>query len=420
MKWFRRSKKKKQTRVVVIRFSIAALVTFLAGAVVVALIGKVPNRQWNATQAESVRHFHDAQHGVPYSISVVELDDQGVMWDPKQLEWSLDHLEEVFKAHPSGTIVMVFVHGWKSDASWSVDPEGRLSLFRRDLERIATRVVNDRDYDGSPGIAGVYIGWRGRSFTFPGTENLTFWNRRVAAHRAASVDLLEILLKINQITRSGEAVKLVMMGHSMGGLIVEKVLAPAIVTSALSKSAATSQIPVDIDLVVSANPATSALDASRLIEFFERNRCRMVTIDPAGQVKDAQGPIMVSINSEADLVNRISFPLGMWVNGLFLRYRRDSLPGVPSQRTLGIRAAGHEPTLVSHTAEIVDGELVLKTCEGHSDELPYWVIRVSDEISSGHSDVTNPWVNTLITDLMDRNHVFDPDIQLALQTGGSK
>ncbi len=398
----------------VIKFSLAALVTFMIAAVIVIFIGKVPNKQWNKTRAESIRQFSDPLHKNPYSVCVVELDDQGVMWDPQQLDWSLEHLQENISTHPAGTIVVVFVHGWKNDASYQDDGGGRLSRFRCELEGIAART--NQNYPGQPGVIGVYIGWRGRSFTFPGLENTTFWNRRVAAHRAASIDLLEIILKINQLTRFEKRVKVVVMGHSMGGLIVEKALAPAIVTSALSRSAATQQIPVDIDLVVSANPATSALDVWRLNQFFERNNCRMVTIDGTGKIENARGPAIASINSEADLVNRVSFPLGMSINSLFLRYRKDKEPGQPSQRTLGIRAAGHEPSLVSHSAAIIDGELVLKTHDGHQDGEAIWVIRASEEISSGHSDISNPWFSKLITELMVRNQVFEPDTQLAFQT----
>ena len=412
--WKRRSTGK--PRILVIRLGLAASVVIAASAVVIALIGNVPNRQWNTTHAESVRRFTDAKQGVPYSMSVVELDDQGVMWNPQQLQWSLDHLRESFSAHPAGSIVVVFVHGWKNDAAWSEGGEGRLQQFCDELEGIAARVVDGGEGNGPPGIVGVYIGWRGRSFTFPGMENLTFWNRRVAAHRAASIDLLEILLKINQLVRSEPHVKVVVMGHSMGGLIVEKVLAPSIVTSAISGSDASRYTPIDFDLVVSLNPATSALDTNRLMDFFERNKIRTVTVDNDGRIEPARGPLMVSINSEADLVNRVSFPLGMWINALFLRYRTETTPGEPSQRTLGIRAAGHQPSLISHTADIVDGRLVLTTREGHRDDAPYWVIQVTKEISSGHSDVTNSRLRSLVHSLMERNRVLDPDVQLALQT----
>lgn len=413
-----KSNPEKPSRVLVIRLSLAAVLTVLSLGIVVAFIGRAPNRQWNTTRAESVRSFEETEHGIPYSIAIVELDDQGVMWDVRQLEWMLAHLQGVVEAHPDGTIVEIFIHGWKQDAQWRQDGKGRLAQFRNDLESIAARTAAGGDFDSVPGIVGIYIGWRGRSFTIPGLENTTFWNRRVAAHRAASVDLLEILIKVTQLAGSYKDVKMVMMGHSMGGLILEKALTPAIVTSTLSKAASTEAVPIEIDLVVSANPATSALDAHRLIEFFKRNNAQLIMMDENGRIEPARGPLIISLNSEADLVNRISFPLGMWVNGLFLKYRTDTGTTSPSQRTLGIRAAGHEPSLISHTVAIEDGAPVLTTRPGHRDDLPYWIVQIPKEMSGGHSDVSNPLISRFVVDLMERNRVFDPDISLALSTRG--
>jgi len=401
----------------VVKLRIASLVTVLATAAALWIIGKVPNRQWNPTQETSIRRFQTPDGRSEYSICTVELDDQGVLWDPRQLDWTLEHLESVISASENGAILFVFVHGWKQDAAWHGGTKGRLALFRQDLERIADRAASEPDEPEPAPVAGVYLGWRGRSFSIPLLENLTFWNRRVAATRAASIDMLEVLLKIAAITRQDEQTKLVLMGHSLGGAIVERVLAPALVTAALSQPIGQRPVSVDYDLVVLANPARSALNADRLIRFFERNQARLVIVEEDGTVVPAGGPLIASINSDADMVNRLSYPLGMWVNSLFLRYRTDHTPDEPSQRRLGIRAAGHEQTLVSHEAWVTeDGNVDLRVLPDATDGSPYWVIRVPREISSGHSDVTGNLWGRLMIDLMERDRVFDLDASLALST----
>jgi len=402
----------------VLQLRIASVVSVLAGTVVLWLVGKVPNRQWNTTRETSVRRFATPDGRNEYSICTVELDDQGVMWDPRQLDWTAEHMGQVISASADGAILFVFVHGWKQDAAWHGGTKGRLALFRQDLERIAHRAASEPDEPEPAPIVGVYLGWRGRSFSIPLLENLTFWNRRVAATRAASIDMLEVLLKIAVTTRHDEPTKLVLMGHSLGGAIVERVLAPALVTAALAETTGRRPAAVDYDLVVLANPASSALDAKRLIRFFERNRVRLVVVDREGSVAPARGPLIASINSEVDMVNRVSYPLGMWVNSFFLRFRRDQPPGEPSQRRLGIRAAGHELSLVSHEARVTaDGRVDLRAQPTEGDGAPYWVIRVPDEISGGHSDVSGELWGRLMLNLMERNRVFDHEVSLALSTG---
>lgn len=404
---------RKKGRALVIRISLSTVLAVVAVVAVLWNIGHVANQQWNPTKEASVQRIPKPDGSGDYSICVVELDDQGVMWDPAQLDWTLEHLGETIRDSAHGTIVLVFVHGWKQDASRHDDPKSRLALFHRDVERIAWRVEEDPGPD--PALVGVYFGWRGRSFTIPMLENLTFWNRRVAAARAASVGLLECLLEIGTLVGQDRMSKTVVMGHSLGGAIVERVLAPTLVSSAVKAAGTSRPAPVLFDLVVLANPASSALDAERLIGFFDRKQVRLVTIDPDGALNLASGPLIASINAEDDLVNRISYPIGMWFNSLVLRYRKGHAPGEPSQRRLAIRAAGHERSLISHEARVAaDGTIELAPRGRATPGAPYWIIRVPDSISAGHSDLTGEHLGTLIGDLMERNRVFDPEIDLAL------
>ena len=92
------------------------------------------------------------------------------------------------------------------------------------------------------------------------------------------------------------------------------------------------------------------------------------------------------------------------------------LGGVPNRQWITTReASGQRPG--SHDALVSeDGSIRLQPRDLGTDGAPYWIIRVPAKISSGHSDVTGDLFARLIGELMDRNKVFDPDVELALTT----
>jgi len=113
-------------------------------------------------------------------------------------------------------------------------------------------------------IVGVYMGWHGRSLpSF--LDYLTFWDRKGAAQRVGTGDVVELLSRLNAIwndaNSGGHYTGLVTIGHSFGGHVtlsaVSSILRNRIV-------AATPQPgPAEVisgfgDLVVLVNPAAEA------------------------------------------------------------------------------------------------------------------------------------------------------------------
>ena len=108
-----------------------------------------------------------------------------------------------------------------------------------------------------------------------------------------------------------------------------------------------------------ASRSTEALFTKRMIDVAKRAGVGLVLEDDGGDRRPASGPLMVSFTSEADLVTRAMVPIAMTLNSIFLRFRDRTDPATPSQRSLGIRTAGHVPFLFSHDVTVRGDEVVL-------------------------------------------------------------
>lgn len=48
------------------------------------------------------------------------------------------------------------------------------------------------------------------------------------------------------------------------------------------------------------------------------------------------------------------------------------------------------------------------------NDSPFWVFRVPAEVSADHGDISSPLWGRLMLELMNRNRVFDPELELRL------
>jgi hypothetical protein len=405
---------RRRLRLPVKRLAIGLGVLVLIGAALPW--GCVGNRMFNPTFEESVRTF-ETPDGVPYGVAVVEFDDQGQPWDVRQLEWALELIRDFNGRSEHGVVLYQFIHGWKSNAARDRDSGERLAWFEERIATIAQRSsegVGAAPDDQWP-IVGLYIGWRGRTYSLPILIDASFWNRRVAAHRVASMRLVEVLYRTAQTANTAPDSKCILVGHSMGGLVLEKTVGPAVVAKLLAAQGMTGSLALDYDLIISANPSVEALYSKQLIDILKRSRVRLMLEEEGGDRLPAEGPLMASVMSERDLVTRVVFPFAMRINSFFLRYRRHGDPDNPSQRHLGIHAAGWVPHLHSHRVE-VDGDRVgFREIPGRWNDTPFWVFQVPEEISSSHNDIDNPLWGQMMLELMDLNEVFNPDVELRLE-----
>jgi hypothetical protein len=382
--------------------------------------GCIGNRVFNKSPADYLRTFETAG-GLPFALAVVEFDDQGEPWDTRQLEDALALIRKYNEESEHGVVLYQFIHGWKHNASREEGEESRLAWFEKQVAGLAER--SDRGLGRDPGarrpVVGLYIGWRGRTYSLPLLIDASYWNRRVAASRVASMRLLEVLYRTANAANEHPDSKCVLVGHSMGGLVLERTLGPAIVTTLVTAEQAAKPAPLQYDLIVSANPSVEALYSKQLIDILKRGRTRLVLEDESGNLTDAGGPLLASITSEADEVTRRIFPFAMGINSVFVRYRGYSDPGSPTQRQLGLHTAGHMPYVHSHTVELRNGEVVFQELPRRWNDTPFWVFQIPREISGGHSDIDSPLWGELMLALMEENEVFDPDLDLRLVGAGS-
>ncbi len=385
-------------------------------AIGVALpFGCVGNRQFNTAPEDYLRTFQ-SDGGLPYAVAVVEFDDQGEPWDLAQLDAAVGVIERLNAESEHGVILHQFIHGWKSNASRDKDSGRRLAWFTDQISRLADYSAASSIETGEPArpVVGLYVGWRGRTYSLPVLIDASFWNRRVAAHRVASMRLIEVLQRTLRAAKENPDSKCFLLGHSMGGMILEKTVGPIAMAEVLAVSKTGRSLPVGYDLIVSANPSTEAIYTKQLIDVLKKTQVSLALEDETGGRRPAAGPMMVSLTSEADVVTRWMVPLAMNINSIFVRFRNYSDRDVPSQRHLGVHTAGHVPYLFSHTVAVQDDHVVLTEIAGRWNDTPFWVFQVPAEVSAGHGDISSPLLARLMFDLMERNEVFDPDSELRL------
>lgn len=290
--------------------------------------------------------------------------------------------------------------------------KGRLARFRESVRMNAARNPTDRPF-AADRVIGVFLGWRGDTSNVPLQEQLTFWDRRQAGERVASAHMQETLLRIMRATKERPGSKCFIVGHSMGGMIVAKTMAPILTTLLLSQGDEGTPLPVD--LVLLQNPALDALASWQTIDLLKRVDARLELRTPDGDGEFAHGPLIASITSEADTATGRSYPFGRNIASFGTSFRRDHAPGEPSQRHLATHALGHVEYLTSHRAFLRDGEVVIKRIPEAFNDTPFWVVQVSKEISKDHGDVGNHIYGRLIEQLLELNHVYRTDLETWLR-----
>lgn len=365
-------------------------------------------------------------HGLRVSLAHVEIDDQGELMSREQLKRVTDHIRA---ESDEPLLLVVYIHGWNRNSSGSrISGGGDLIHFRKWLEEI-------QGADPSKKTMGVFVSWRGRSLsTFP--VGVDYFHRHAAARRMGGVAGTEALHEIGATARfANPESRIVMMGHSMGGAILESSFSESIasrVAMSHAEGKAVSRRDFPVDLIVTINSAESAIHARQLVSTFKSRGIREIE----------GGPLMVSITSQDDIVTSLAFPfghlLGRWVfpfnvfnTGVSGMYRERQ----PSDALQGTQAAAHR-TAVGHfkplfsyryqvgpaqertieevmadnrdarrgTGFVVYGTRTSFTFERPKEDYynntPYWIVPVPGEMMKNHEDIWNGSFVGMITALM--------------------
>jgi hypothetical protein len=354
-----------------------------------------------------------------FTLTFLEFDDQGEPWAPEQLERTIQVIDEV---HNTGkrAVVMLFVHGWHNDASQRNERkrDNNVEGFQRLLG--TTREVIDQDAEGGQDVAlvGVYLSWRGRSTDNSLLKPLTFYSRRGAGQRAASVSTTEAILRVMNAAKQNPESTGIVIGHSFGGMIVERALAQAVVGYTLQDE---SDFRPMADMIILVNPASQSMQAKNLVSMLQRNRLKFYREDAEGNRRES--PLIVSVTSTADTATGMLYPLALSMKAWskkFREYEATDCSPTKTQKPYYTQTAGHNRALHSHvitttgdrestgrdyaameleisvdpkTGERLyafpgqDHLFTIQRLPGVFNNSPYWIMSAPPELIRDHSDI---------------------------------
>jgi pimeloyl-ACP methyl ester carboxylesterase len=257
-------------------------------------------------------------NGNNYLLGFIEFDDQGQLWDRKQMRAVLDRFST--EAANQELLMVVFVHGWKHSAA---PGDGNIETFRQVLGKLSEGETQISRQTGRPArrVAGVYLGWRGGSVTVPWVENITFWERKNTAQKVGHGGVTEVLARLEQLKRDKESIqagrsntRLVVVGHSFGGAVVHTALAQ-ILEGRFVRTRGPDGSQTDVEgfgnLVVLINPAFEARQFATLSDMASER----------GSYFKSQLPVIAILTSEADYATRYAFPAGRQLSTLWEKTR---------------------------------------------------------------------------------------------------
>jgi LysM domain len=206
--------------------------------------------------------------GELFDLRTLEYDDFGVNCSDKQLGAVLQKIRENNNAAPnSGAIVAVFVHGWHHGTV-----SGNLDNFVDDFLCQLAENERQRHPEHPRKILGVYVAWRGSRWR-GWVDNMpaSYYDRDAAAKRIGSGNALHDLIAIMTAANENPYSRSIFFGHSMGGLILERAYTTALRADIAQKYPTDRSVLWNPpgDLVITLNPAASAIEAWRFKEMVD-------------------------------------------------------------------------------------------------------------------------------------------------------
>jgi hypothetical protein len=180
--------------------------------------------------------YQPARIGKKAYLGIIEFTDQGMLKEQKQFTGTNGFIEQRLNEGPLALVI--FVHGWNHNAS---PQDKNLRDFREMLLKL-------RPLTPQGNILGVYLGWPGNMKMLP---FLSYFSRLGAAERVGRLTCTEVMLSLvahAKTTKDGDKlvtrqdVKTIVIGHSMGGLIVERSFLQAMIGYVLTNAATSDQI----------------------------------------------------------------------------------------------------------------------------------------------------------------------------------
>ena len=375
------------------------------------------------------RHAKETGSQVAYE-AYIEFDARGHLFDEGQVERAVNMIQAL--KHPAGRAeqpvsMFLFVHGWKNNAS---EASGNVWGFREILFRQAEKLGNE------PAI-GIYIGWPG-DVTKVG-KFFSFWNREGVADAVGGGELDSVLSKLLIAAKGADyrgnpgvqPSTAIMIGHSMGGLILER-SAIRLITDQLAKYAPNEDIPAPADLIVLLNEAGPASQARPFLMDLLKEH-----VEYNGGAGGQPFPLLVAMTSDGDAATKIAFP-----GGEYLSPNRPATINIPpnapdvfgqkSTLPYNLLAPANLVALRSHQITQVPQATAdcLVTTTVHqrtycvspikpqpANTTPYWIMALPQVFVPDHSSIFRDEMAQLIDDFVSRqfrtaNNVRRPPLKL--------
>jgi hypothetical protein len=380
--------------------------------------------------------------GTNFYNAFIEFDDQGELLQPSQISNAVAAIKS------AGPVFLVgYVHGWKNDA----DPNNDNVVHFTNMLSGFARYLPDRKLK----VFGVYFGWRGDPVQLNDpiswvARNLSFWSRHAAADRVAGTSATEAIYSVLQAANANTNSRVVLIGHSFGGLILEKALSQAMVSTLFSQTN-TADVKPPADLVLLINEAASSIQARQFISMLGRLPAR--SAPPNGATNTASAfdrghPLIISATSTGDCATGVLFPISMWFSGLTKSFRPSDTnePFKGSQFSFYRTTPGHNHELLSHRVvttarpqsathttleqeqimiaqnlrpryganrfefQINDYAYRIQPNTNSFNQTPYWVMQVPRSIIKNHDDILNERFTGLVAALLSLSQITDPTV----------
>ena len=420
---------------------------FLVGASLAAQ-PEIADQQYRCPPEDTCKTLHSLPafvqpSGSNYSISYIEFNDNGKPFNEQELP---DALARTSKAQADNPYVFVYlyVHGWQNNADevLTSDPVN----FQKAIASISSEFFPGSTPDGkTPPVVGIYLAWRGLTFTFePFKHIVSYWPRRQVARSIGGEGVFQALRQITQrVGQNREQTMFVCMGHSFGARVLEaaaetlnprhpertgfmrefRLKVKARASDPADKAEESNRLP-PADLIFYVNAATSSAVTRETIADL-KSVCKEAPDSPMCLSR----PMYLAITSTGDLATGIVMPIANLV--------------IPALKTDGLRlvSAANSPTL--HTHHLPDkvpcpapleplqcakpDSFCFATAQGPNSSCyqvlpveskaaaPFWIMNVNADIIKDHGDVWNPKLLAMVKAVSDQNKHF---IQMRADAAG--
>lgn len=318
----------------------------------------------------------DCRHTL-YTVGFIEFGEDGKAIDPLEEAKALRLIDEARERATQGKIIaVVYVHGWKNNAS-EAQPGGKpkdVEKFRSALAELGYRSKMAAGSGPEIPVVGIYMAWRGKSLMGPSWFNfLSFWGRRNTANRVGEGEAFpssvnKVIDKVNERAGGVETgSRIVLVGHSFGARVLEHAIEMRNVQLHKPIEGQTATEPI-VDLALYVNSANDArLSMTRLQKLkanpivvrhpdYRPEDCAKEGAAHTPQCRDY--PLLVAITSRGDSATKYLLPTANTINLDKSVPNPPPPPGTfvdptPSPGVYRKAAAAHMKFLQSHVAREV-------------------------------------------------------------------